>query len=49
MHGVPQNQVLIEEYLKDGKNMKWKLLEIKIIIIVCSIENVDPMGVSATL
>ena len=47
MHESPQNQVLIEECLEG-----WKEYEMEVVrdkkdncIIVCSIENVDPMGV----
>ncbi len=42
------NQILIEKsVIQVGKNLRWKLLEIinDNCIIVCSIENVDPMGV----
>ena len=47
MHESPQNQVLIEECLEG-----WKEYEMEVVrdrkdncIIVCSIENVDPMGI----
>ena len=47
MHESPQNQVLVEECL-DG----WKEFEMEVVrdkndncIIICSIENVDPMGI----
>ena len=47
MHESPQNQVLVEECL-DG----WKEFEMEVVrdkndncIIICSIENIDPMGI----
>ena len=47
MHESPQNQVLIEECLEG-----WKEYEMEVVrdkkdncIIICSIENVDPMGI----
>ena len=46
IRSFPENTVLIEESVLGWKSMKWKLSETKDnAIIICSIENVDPMGV----